>query len=120
MPTAQEMQVLRRLYPHIQDRPLQTVKPEDVEMYEPIYKPTPEHDEPIELMATHIELNDTESLQLFSGFRGSGKTTELLRLKQLLEGRGAIVLYTNALSYLNPSSPIDISDLLITIAGSFS
>ncbi|MBE9059759.1 AAA family ATPase [cf. Phormidesmis sp. LEGE 11477] len=31
--------------------------------------------------------------QLYSGYRGSGKTTELLRLGEALEGRGHIVVY---------------------------
>lgn len=54
---------------------------------------------------------------MFSGFRGSGKTTELFRLKKSLEESGYVVLYGDALKYLNPAQEIDISDLLIVLAG---
>jgi hypothetical protein len=63
---------------------------------------------------------DVESVQFFSGFRGSGKTTELFRLKRELENESYIVLYADALKYINPAEEIDISDLLIVLAGSFS
>src|SRR5262249_10931704 len=62
----------------------------------------------------------TESCQFFSGFRGSGKTTELKRLRRRLEENGYLVFYADALEYLNPAEMIDISDLLIVLAGAFS
>ena len=71
-------------------------------------------------MQRHIELNPVESLQLFSGFRGSGKTTELFRLRSRLQAEGYIVLYADALTYLNPSAPVEISDLILVLAGAFS
>ena len=77
-------------------------------------------DDPIRLLQDSIEFAHSESLNLFSGFRGSGKTTELFRLKQRLENAGYVVLYADALNYINPSSPIQISDLLIILAGAFS
>lgn len=87
--------------------------------YQPLYE-LPGCDDPVDLLQRHIEFSGTESRQLFSGFRGSGKTTELLRLKRQLEEDGYIVFYTNALEYIDPSQPIDITDLLIVIAGAFS
>jgi len=72
------------------------------------------------LMGRHIAFNDPESIQLFSGFSGCGKSTELLRLKGQLEDAGYFVLYADALDYVNPAEPIDISDLLMVLAGSFS
>jgi hypothetical protein len=59
-------------------------------------------------------------LNLFSGFRGSGKTTELFRLRQRLTESDYVVLYADALDYINPSAPIEISDVLIVLAGAFS
>ncbi|MEW6157310.1 MAG: hypothetical protein AB1813_07745, partial [Verrucomicrobiota bacterium] len=61
-----------------------------------------------------------QSLQLFSGFRGSGKTTELFRLRKQLQMQGGAVLYANALEYVNPAEPVEISDLLMVLAGAFS
>lgn len=111
---------LKRIYQRLQERPLDFSNPTDRTWYEPIYKSTDDHDEPIEGLERHIRFTDLESLQMFSGFRGSGKTTELLRLRQRLQQQDYIVIYADALDYVNPSSPIDISDLLIATAGAFS
>jgi hypothetical protein len=100
-------------------RPLDPARPEDSSLYEPIHTAL-DDDDPVWLMERHIELNPVESLQLFSGFRGSGKTTELFRLRSRLQAKGYIVLYADALTYLNPSAPVEISDLIFVLAGAFS
>src|SRR5205814_8656211 len=87
--------------------------------YQPVYS-HPGCEDPIQLLQNNIEFAGSESLNLFSGFRGSGKTTELFRLQHRLEQSGYVVLYADALDYVNPSSPIQISDLLIILAGAFS
>jgi len=87
--------------------------------YEPIYVHEGCED-PVALMRQHIEWSTTESIQMFSGFRGSGKTTELFRLRKDLVDKGYLVLYGDALKYLNPGQEIDITDLLIVLAGTFS
>src|SRR5271169_3148049 len=103
------------LYQGLEDRPLQPGDP----LYQPVYG-HPGCEDPIQLLQDNIEFADSESLNLFSGFRGSGKTTELFRLQQRLEQSGYVVLYADALDYINPSAPIQISDLLIILAGAFS
>jgi len=113
--TNEQRELLKRVYQKLADRPLRPNDP----LYQPVYQ-SPGSEDPVDLMQTHIEFSDVESVQMFSGFRGAGKTTELFRLKQNLEGLGYVVLYGDALSYLNPSEPIDISDLLIVLAGAFS
>ncbi len=75
--------------------------------------------DPVESLATNIEWAPLESVQLFSGFRGTGKSTTLRRLKALLEERGCIVALCDMQDYLNLSTPIDISDFLISVAGAF-
>jgi hypothetical protein len=110
-----QQQFLKGLYQRLADKPLE---PGD-KFYEPIYG-HPGCEDPVALMGLHIEWSDTESIQMFSGFRGSGKTTELFRLKKTLENKGYVVLYGDALEYLNPAQEIDISDLLIALAGTFS
>lgn len=87
--------------------------------YEPLYR-LEGGDDPVALLQEKIEFSSGESRQFFSGFRGSGKTTELKRLKQSLESDGYLVFYCDILDYLNPGQAIDISDLLIVIAGAFS
>ncbi len=116
MPTALDHQpFLKALYQRLDDRSLEPGDP----LYEPIYSRAGCED-PVALMRKHVEFSDTESIQMLSGFRGSGKTTELFRLKRDLESQGYVVLYGDALEYLNPAQEIDISDLLIVLAGTFS
>jgi hypothetical protein len=88
------------------------------ELYEPLYKNDP--DDPIWLILKDIELKEVQSLNFISGFRGCGKTTELFRLRKQLQDDGYFVAYANALDYLLPTEPVDISDFLIVLAGSFS
>jgi hypothetical protein len=114
--SADDKRLLKELYTRCDPR--EPLQPEDPR-YQPIY--TGGHcEDPVARMRTRIEWAVAESLQLFSGFRGSGKTTELFRLRRDLKNTGAIVLYADALEYLNPSEPLDISDLLLILAGAFS
>jgi len=116
-----EQQALRKkIYPRLDGRrPLKPGDPADDAMYFPIYD-APGCEDPVRLLQDHIELSDVESLQMFSGFRGSGKTTELFRLQKRLQEQGYVVLYADALDYISPSEEIDITDLLIVLAGAFS
>lgn len=113
--TPQQEGTLKEFYRNVGDQPL---KSED-RFYEPIYSHGSSVDEPIDRMQRRIEFDADQSLQFFSGFRGSGKTTELLRLKARLEQKGYLVVMANALDYINPSAPIDITDLLLVLAGAF-
>ncbi|HEX4948823.1 MAG TPA: hypothetical protein VFZ34_19255 [Blastocatellia bacterium] len=92
-------------------------------LYQQLYVPVYSADgceDPVALLQQGIEFSEIESLQMFSGFRGSGKTTELKRLRKSLKDEGYLVLYANALEYLNPAEPLEITDLLIVLAGAFS
>jgi hypothetical protein len=104
-------EILRRLA----DRPL---TPED-----PLYVPLhirPEAEDPVAKIQLLIESAALESVQLFSGFKGSGKTTELFRLRSTLQKKGFQVLYANAVEYLDTGSEIDVSTMLLAVAGGFS
>lgn len=113
--TTEERKLKKQIYQALHDKELQPGDPR----YVPIYQQA-ENQDPIYRLREHIELTGPESTQFFSGFRGSGKTTELLRLKQELEGDSYFVIYADALKYLNPADEIDITDLLVVIAGAFS
>lgn len=106
---------LKQLYAKLSDKPL---KPGS-EFYEPVYEELA-LDDPVQQLSTLIDFDGVESVRLFSGFRGSGKTTELLRLRRDLEDRGYFVLYADALNYVNAAEPIEITELLIVLAGAFS
>jgi hypothetical protein len=68
-----------------------------------------------ELRAT-IELAFDTTTQLLSGPNGSGKTTELLRLRGELREHGYLVTMVNIKDYVNESSPVDITEFLIALA----
>ena len=74
-------------------------------------------DDPVELLARGVEWSPGGSVQLFSGFRGTGKSTELRRLRQTLERRGFLVALVNLEDYVNLSTPIDVSDFLLALMG---
>jgi len=95
----------------------QPLEPTD-ELYQPLYDGVP--GDPIDLLYEDIDLSQIESLNFISGFRGSGKTTELFRLRKRLVDEGYFVAYANALDYLLPSESVEISDFLLVLAGSFS
>jgi hypothetical protein len=113
--STEQKQLKKRIYQALRDKALE---PDD-EFYVEIYKMAGCVD-PIDQLREHIEFTDFESVQFFSGFRGSGKSTELLRLKRDLEEAGYFVVYADALKYINPADEIDITDLLIVLAGAFS
>lgn len=102
---------LRTYYRALQDRPL----PPDDPAYIPLY----EHDplDPVARLATAIEWASNESAQLFSGFRGSGKSTELLRLQQRLLASGHQVVVCDMEDYLHTTTPVKISDFLLALSG---
>lgn len=64
-----------------------------------------------------IFASDDNTRQLVSGFRGSGKTTELRRLTTQLQDDGYWVIYIDTDEYLNLRVPATVSDLWISIAG---
>lgn len=53
-------------------------------------------------------------------FRGAGKSTELRRLRRDLREQGYLVLLVDVFDYLSPSSPIDVSDFVMVLAGALS
>lgn len=75
--------------------------------------------DPIAELRTSIEWASLDSVHLLSGFRGTGKTTELRRLASDLREGGALVIETDMREYLNFEDVVDISHLLLSVAGSF-
>ena len=111
----EERGFLRGLHTRVADRALEPDDP----LYEPIHQQLNE-DDPVAIMQGRIELADVQTMQLFSGFSGCGKTTELFRLRRDLRKQGYIVLYADALAYVNQFEPLTIADMLMVVAGAFS
>lgn len=106
---------VRGLYQLVADRPLEPDDP----LYEPLHEQH-DQDDPVAIMQNRIELADVQTMQLFSGFSGSGKTTELFRLRRNLQAQGYVVLYADALTYVNQVEPLTIADMLMVAAGAFN
>jgi hypothetical protein len=109
-----DIQFRKQLFRALKDEPL---RPDDAR-YVDFYSGHPE--DPVRRLAEQIEFLEVESFQMFSGFRGSGKTTELNRLGNRLRDNGMVVLYGDALQYVNSAAPLDIVTLLFSITGSFN
>ena len=114
--TPDERNFLRDFFRQVSDQP---IRPEDPR-YIPLYEyPELAGDDPVELMARAIEWTPGESVQLLSGYRGTGKSTELMRLAERLEQSGFLVFRCDIEDYLNMSVPVDICDFLMAISGAF-
>lgn len=76
--------------------------------------------DPVGELATNIGFNEGAASYLFTGHRGTGKTTELIRLQASLEEAGCVAFYVDMVDYLNETSPIGVSYLLTTMLGALS
>ncbi|MEZ4236063.1 MAG: hypothetical protein R3F59_07860 [Myxococcota bacterium] len=108
---------LRDFYRALVDRPLEP----DEDWYVDLYQdPALATYDPVEQLATGIEWTEGQSTHLFSGFRGTGKSTELRRLRARLQGTGRhLVVLCDMVDTLNLATPIDAADFLIGVAGAF-
>lgn len=101
---------LETFYNQLDDHPLE---PDDA-FYEDFYERQPEHD-PIQQLATQILWSKAASVNLLSGQRGSGKSTELRRLRKKLTDKGCVVLLCDMRDYLNLTQPLEITDFFISL-----
>lgn len=74
----------------------------------------------IRVLADRIGYDEGGGTYLFSGNRGTGKTTELMRLAEQLRQEGCEVFYVDMAEYLNLTISIEITDFLISLLGGFS
>lgn len=71
-------------------------------------------------LADRIDFDEGGGTYLFSGNRGTGKTTELMRLAERLQDDGCEVFYLDMAEYLNLTMPVEITDFLISVLGGLS
>jgi hypothetical protein len=74
----------------------------------------------IEEIATEVDWQQGGGVCLFTGQRGTGKSTELKRLKERLEELGAVVFYADLAEFLLLTKEVEISDFLVSVAGALS
>jgi len=114
-----EREFLRGFFQSVNFMPLEPTDAKYVPIYSHPDLNAGEDDDPVVLLGRAIEWTPGESVQLFSGFRGTGKSTELRRLRKHLKDEGYLVVICDMEDYLNLSTPVDITDFLMAVAGAF-
>ncbi|MEY6431411.1 hypothetical protein ABC977_03205 [Thioalkalicoccus limnaeus] len=105
---------LRDLYKSLTGRGALPLERDDP-YYVPILQATPERD-PILMLWQRLDWAESESVHLLTGFRGNGKSTELRRLKALLEQQSeARVFLVNMTDFLLLTKPLELSDFVLSL-----
>lgn len=102
---------LMKFFQNLEDKALE---PTDA-FYVPFQQQMHPGADPIEEMATRIVWSQSSSVHLLSGQRGSGKSTELRRLRTLLLSEGCHVVLLDMRDYMNMTKPVEITDFLVSI-----
>jgi hypothetical protein len=103
---------LREFYRQLALDPLEPGDPRYVDLYDP-------EEDPVLALMEGVQFSPGESTQLLSGYRGSGKSTELRRLRRYLEGDRYAVVLIDIEDYLNTAAPVDIVDFLLALVAAF-
>lgn len=77
-------------------------------------------EDPIREIAGNITIAESSSVNLLTGPRGSGKTTELKRLATLLRADDCVVFHCDMSRYMNLTTPVEVSDFLISVMAAFN
>jgi len=83
------------------------------DLYVPLHGPA--QDTAVSRLCDGIEWAGGASTQLFSGHRGTGKTTELRALADTLRDNGYVVAYCDMQEHLHLTSPIGVPDFLLAV-----
>ncbi len=110
----QYLKELKAFYNALDDKPLE---PTDV-FYLPFLQDS--DSDPIAELANRINFSVSESINLFSGQAGCGKSTEFRRLRKKLQEDDCVVFLLNMRWYMNLTTPVEISDFLISIMTALS
>jgi len=78
------------------------------------------NDDPIMVLIDTIEVHSEQTVQLLSGYRGAGKTTELRRMVSLLLAQGYVTVMFDIEAYLPQGKPVDPVEFLLAFAGGLS
>jgi len=102
---------LKAFFQNLEDKALE---PTDA-FYVPFHQQMSPQSDAISEVATRISWSETASVHLLSGQRGSGKSTELRRLRTLLLSEGCDVFLLDMRDYMNMTKPVEITDFLVSI-----
>ena len=89
--------------------------------YVPIYdQPAgPAGPDLVKEMTTAVDFTTGGSVQLLAGYRGAGKTTELLRLCRVLDRDAYVPVYWDVEDYFNTELPLEEGAFLVGLAAGF-
>jgi hypothetical protein len=113
---SQAQKALRTFYTALKDEPLE---PDD-KFYVPGLHIEDVGGDPIIDLATQIDWNEGGGVYPFTGQRGTGKSTELRRLRVELRQRGHVALMADMVEYMNLTTAVEVGDFLIAIMGALS
>ena len=108
---------LKALYTALADRVLE---PDDPVYLKDLNSKADFGGDPVEELATEIDWQEGGGVCLFTGQRGTGKSTELRRLQAELEKLGIVAFYADMSEYLLLTKEVEIGDFLVSIAGALS
>ncbi|MBP8267681.1 MAG: hypothetical protein KAX47_14095 [Zoogloea sp.] len=108
---------LKTLYNALADRVLE---PHDPVYVEELNAKAGFGGDPVEELATEIDWQEGGGVCLFTGQRGTGKSTELKRLQARLGELGIVAFYADLSEYVLLTKEIEISDFLVSVAGAMS
>ncbi len=103
---------LKTFFNQLKDEPLE---PSSV-FYVPFLERRNDGD-PVKDLATRIDWSEAATVNLVSGQRGTGKSTELRRLRKLLQDQGSVVFLCDMRDYMNLTTAVEITDFLISVMG---
>lgn len=112
--TPEHRKFLKEAIHALRDEPLWPDDPRYVDLH----VESGEGDDPVARMMRSIERSSGESAQLFSGFRGTGKTTALRRLESKLVQAGYKVVFVDVEDFLDTSMPVGVNDFFVALTGS--
>ncbi len=119
MTTLPDRDFRRHLYQAVDVQ--QGVDERQQEFYVPIYeRPEMMAFDLVPKMADAIDLSAGQTVQLLSGFRGCGKTSELMRLQKELRLLGYEPAYMDIEDYFNTRLPLDLAKFPIALAAGFA
>ena len=107
----------------LQDRPLDPAQPVDEALYVKalhvsLYDGL--NVDPVDRLAVQVSRAEGSRVWLFTGNIGSGKSTELRRLRRDLKAAGCVVFLADAAEYINLNQKIEIGDFLISVTAAFA
>ena len=116
--TPQQIEDLLTAFTNVlnQEQPLDLSKPEDARRYVTgLHGGT----DAVARLRRDIVRRIGEGVFLFTGQPGSGKSTELMRLKRDLSAQGAKVYYCDLQDWLNLNAPVSLSSFLVALLSSW-